>query len=250
MHSRIRGSSFVRSLSFAGLIAGLIAAPVAVLTGVVAMSASSAFAQDRYLPPSIPRPQAAAPRPNPPPVAAAPAAAAPTGPTATVTSPPATDPNQPVAGESLLRLFAPEEPARVGAPAASGTAAGGMGDGAAGPAARFQPNAGGGRPSRGGSDPTSPGPDLRKLMGTGDEQRPAGPPPLPEITLRARVFARGRPPVAIIEIGGKQFSVREDSVLQVPLGAGGAAQLQVVEVSSAGGVHIKVVDRDQVIILN
>jgi len=230
MHTRIR-SLALRAFSFAGLF------------GIVVSAGAPAVAQDRYLPPNMPRSQGAAPRPVPPP------AAAPSGPTATVTALPATESNPPVTGESLLRLFAPEEPARVGSPAASGTSASGAPT-PGGPAPQYQPSAGG-RPSRGGSDPTSPGPDLKKLMGAGGpEQRPAGPPPLPEITLRARVFARGKPPVAIIDVAGKVLSVRKGSVIQVPLGAaGGVVQLRVLELDG-GELQIQVVDREQVIILN
>lgn len=231
MHTRIR-SFALRAFSFAGLC------------GIVVSAGSPAAAQDRYLPPNMPRSQSAAPRPVPPP------AAAPTGPTATVTAPPATASDPPVTGESLLRLFAPEEPARVGSPAASGTSTSGA-PASGGSAPQYQPSAGGGRPSRGGSDPTSPGPDLKKLMGAGGpEQRPAGPPPLPEITLRARVFARGKPPVAIIDVAGKVLAIRKGSVIQVPLGAtGGVVQLRVLELD-AGELQIQVVDREQVIILN
>lgn len=236
MHTRIR-SLATRAFLFA------------VPCGIAAMVAAPAFGQDRYLPPSMPRSQGAAPRPVPPSAAAQ--SAAPSAPTATVTVPPAKESAPPVTGESLLRLFTPEEPARVGTPAASGTATSGATT-SGNSAPPFQPSAGapGARSSRPGSDPTAPGPDLKKLMGTGGpEQRPVGPPPLPEITLRARVFARGKPPVAIIEVAGKQLSVRKGSAVQVPLGAGGAVQLLVLELDSAG-LQIQVVDREQVIVLD
>ncbi|MCE9608288.1 MAG: hypothetical protein K8U03_25665 [Planctomycetia bacterium] len=145
-----------------------------------------------------------------------------------------------------LRLVGPDSPAAVnpaaGAPAANAPVGAGL----------DAVDGGGDRrpPSGAGSDPTMPGPDMRRLIGDGDANRnaSAGPPPLPEIRILARVFARNKPPVAIIEVGGKPLTIRMGSEIQIP-GARGAMQLKVTELSISE-LHIEIVDRKQTIYLN
>lgn len=100
-------------------------------------------------------------------------------------------------------------------------------------------------------DPTVPGPDIQRLLDAagGNRNAPAGPPPLPEMRLRARIFAKNKPPVAVIDVGGRPLSVRIGSEIQFST-AGGVMKLKVVELTTSE-LQIEVVGRNgQFIVLN
>lgn len=194
---------------------------VAAAFSIGAAVASSAIGQttDRYLPSTLPPPPSASP---------------PAG----VSAPASGVGGAPSTAAGQLRLVGPDAPASVGG--AGGQAA---------PTSSFaipEP-----RPARsGGGDPTAPGPDMRTLLGEGNtNNRNAGPPPLPEIRIRGRIFRRDKPPVAIVEVGGKQLTIRKGSEIQLPLPGGSAVMLHVSELN-ATELHIDIVDRKQKIILN
>ena len=89
------------------------------------------------------------------------------------------------------------------------------------------------------ADPTLPGPEMRELLNQNRTQaqspavRPRGS-ALPEIKLKARVIAAGKPAAAVLEIGGTSLTVREgtDITLGDPNDAATALQLKVAELSS------------------
>jgi len=177
-----------------------------------------------YLPPNLPRPPAAAP----------PAA-----------YPSTATPGASGAAAAQIRLIEPDNSPKV-----SGTAdpkKPEMDRDAGESDLRFQPRIPAGT---GPQDPTMPGPDIRNLLDSagGNRTAPAGPPPLPELRLRARIFAKNKPPVAIVEIGGRPLSVRVGSEIQFST-AGGAMQLKVVELTT-DEMQIEVVGRKQIITLN
>ncbi len=121
------------------------------------------------------------------------------------------------------------------------------------------PRDGRGRPlntSRAPVDPTMPSPALRDLIDQGATSRPgtAAPAPqqqVPEVRIRARVFTRDKPPVAVLEIGGRQLTVRKDSEIHIPGSADQPTglQLKVVELSPTE-LRLEVLKRNQIISLN
>lgn len=52
------------------------------------------------------------------------------------------------------------------------------------------------------NDPTVPSPAIRELLGTETPGAPAATPSIPDLRLRARVIVHGKPPTALVEIGG------------------------------------------------
>jgi hypothetical protein len=203
------------------------------LIAAASLVATEARAQSTggYLPPNVRRPPAGA---VPPPAAVPPA---PYPSTAT--------PGASGAAAAQIRLIEPENSPRV-----SGTADGnepGSNPDAAQSDLRLQSRSPAGT---GPQDPTMPGPNMRELLGSGDANRnvPAGPPPLPELRIRARIFPRNKPPVAVIDVAGRQLSVRVGSEIQLST-AGGAMQLKVVELTMSE-LQIEVVGRKQIITLN
>lgn len=102
-----------------------------------------------------------------------------------------------------------------------------------------------------GSDPTVPGPDIRALIDDKPTTAVAAPAPpaVPTIRLRARIIARDRPPVAVVNFGEQAVVVRQNEELQVNSPGEGPLQLKVVQVNALG-VQIEVVNRRQVITLN
>ena len=110
--------------------------------------------------------------------------------------------------------------------------------------------------SRAPVDPTMPSPALRDLIDQGTTSRPgtAAPAPqqqVPEIRIRSRVFTRDKPPVAVLEIGGRQLTVRKDSEIHIPGSADQptGVQLKVVELSPTE-LRLEVLKRNQIISLN
>jgi hypothetical protein len=94
------------------------------------------------------------------------------------------------------------------------------------------------------ADPTMPSPALRDLIEQGSGNRTPGVAPpqpqgVPEISIRARVFARDKPAVAVLEVGGRPLTVRKDSEIHIP---GTADQ--------PTGLQLKVLKRNQIISLN
>ena len=105
-------------------------------------------------------------------------------------------------------------------------------------------------------DPTMPSPALRDLIDQGSTSRPGATAPapqqqVPEIRIRARVFTRDKPPVAVLEIGGRQLTVRKDSEIHIPGSADQptGVQLKVVELSPTE-LRLEVLKRNQIISLN
>lgn len=71
------------------------------------------------------------------------------------------------------------------------------------------------------SDPTMPSPEIRSLL-DGERTTPnaTAASPNPTIRLRARVIARGKPGLAVIDIDGSLITVREGDEVSVTVGAG------------------------------
>lgn len=110
--------------------------------------------------------------------------------------------------------------------------------------------------SRAPVDPTMPSPALRDLIDQGTTSRPGTTTPapqqqVPEIRIRARVFSRDKPPVAVLEIGGRQLTVRKDSEIHIPgtVDQPTGVQLKVVELSPTE-LRLEVLKRNQTISLN
>lgn len=99
---------------------------------------------------------------------------------AQTTTPPAT-------AAARLKLIAEEPQPQVTAPAPAPTDTAPSARPAAAPAT---------------NDPTAPGPEMRRLMGDETPNAPGPTPSIPDIRLRARVIVHGKPPAALIEIGG------------------------------------------------
>lgn len=187
------------------------------------------------LPPSIPRPAGA---PAPPPA-----------------YPPAPAPGASGAAAAQIRLIEPDNAPRVSSAADGKTSAGTAADGRSIPADQAAGTAGNPPAARAPSgsdlsDPTMPGPAIAEILNAGNANRnaPVGPPPLPELRLRARIFARNKPPVAIVEVGGRPLSVKIGSEIQFS-SASGVMQLKVVELTMSE-MQIEVVGRKQIITLN
>ncbi len=74
------------------------------------------------------------------------------------------------------------------------------------------------------NDPTMPSPEIRSLLDgekTNANAAPNAPPPNPTIRLRARVIAKGKPGLAIIDdVGGSTITVRQGDEINVTAGAG------------------------------
>jgi hypothetical protein len=217
--------------AFAFRFAGFqVAVPLLIAAASLVAAEAQAQSTGGYLPPNVRRP----------PAAAVPPAAAPPAPYPSTSTPGASG-----AAAAQIRLIEPENSPRV-----SGTADGnepGSNPDAAQSDLRLQPRLPAGTTSQ---DPTMPSPNMRDLLGSGDANRnvPAGPPPLPELRIRARIFARNKPPVAVIDVAGRQLSVRVGSEIQLST-AGGAMQLKVVELTTSE-LQIEVVGRKQIITLN
>ncbi|MBA4019313.1 MAG: hypothetical protein C0483_19275 [Pirellula sp.] len=148
-------------------------------------------------------------------------------------------PNAPPSGGNDLRLRAPDS---------------GTNSANSGPAPRD--GRGMSLNSRAPVDPTMPSPALRELIDQGTTTRPgtAAPAPqqgVPEIRIRARVFTRDRPPIAVLEIGGRQLTIRKDSEIHIPGTADQPTglQLKVLELSPTE-LRLEVLKRNQIISLN
>lgn len=104
------------------------------------------------------------------------------------------------------------------------------------------------------ADPTVPGPEIRHLLdctktttGAVAPARPAG--GLPAMRIKARVLARDKPGMALVEIGDRLVMVQPGAEVNVALvGGEGQMKLKVVEVGAAG-VKMEVENRDQPISL-
>lgn len=219
--------------AFAFRFAGFgIALPLLIAAASLVAAEAQAQSTGGYLPPNVRRPPAGA---VPPPAAVPPA---PYPSTAT--------PGASGAAAAQIRLIEPENSPSVSAGADAGKSPEMERDPAQSDL-RLQPRSPAGT---GPQDPTVPGPNMRDLLGSGDANRnvPAGPPPLPELRIRARIFARNKPPVAVIDVAGRQLSVRVGSEIQLST-AGGAMQLKVVELTMSE-LQIEVVGRKQIITLN
>jgi hypothetical protein len=122
------------------------------------------------------------------------------------------------------------------------------------------PPAGSGRPdfrspgTAGSSkDPTEPlNPEIRRVLegGTRENNAPPAAPPIPEMRVRARVFVSGQPPVAVLEIGGRQLTIREGSEIHLlggdsPVGM----QLKVTRMTTSE-IRLEVVNKNQFITLD
>jgi hypothetical protein len=106
------------------------------------------------------------------------------------------------------------------------------------------------------ADPTMPSPALRDLIEQGSGNRTPGVAPpqpqgVPEISIRARVFARDKPAVAVLEVGGRPLTVRKDSEIHIPGTADQPTglQLKVIELSPTE-LRLEVLKRNQIISLN
>jgi len=80
---------------------------------------------------------------------------------------------------------------------------------------------------------------------------PPQPQGVPEISIRARVFARDKPAVAVLEVGGRPLTVRKDSEIHIPGTADQPTglQLKVIELSPTE-LRLEVLKRNQIISLN
>lgn len=106
------------------------------------------------------------------------------------------------------------------------------------------------------ADPTLPGPEMRDLLNQNRTQPSAAAPrpeasALPEIKLKARVMAAGKPAVAVVEIGGKLLTVREGAAITLgdPNDPSRSLQLTVVELSNTS-VRLEAVNRKLTLTLN
>lgn len=211
------------------------------IVAVLVAASVSLFAVDAeaqtpgaYLPPNLPRPPAAAIPPVYPTATGSPAPAFPSS----------------AAGQ--IRLIEPDSTTKVAQRAAgtdgkSPAAKGPEMDRDTGPPdLRMQPRT---PAAAAGQDPTIAGPEISELMGGANRNTQGGPPPLPGLRLRARIFARNKPPVAVIDVGGQSLSVRVGSEIQFSPTGGGAVQMKVIELTTTE-LQIEVVGRKQIITLN
>ena len=104
------------------------------------------------------------------------------------------------------------------------------------------------------NDPTVPGPAIRDLIDQGGGRATASvaaAPLIPEIQIRARVFTKDRPPVAVVDVGGRSLTVRMGSEIHLPgtpeLPTG--VQLKVVELTLTE-LKLEVLKRNQTITLH
>jgi len=154
----------------------------------------------------------------------------PNGPAAQPVSPPSTS-----GSSGLLRVMIPDAATTPPAPANPGTANPGTA-GAPGPTPlgsgrpQFPSPGAGGAPK----DPTEPlNAEIRAVLeGTSRDNAPPPTPVIPEMRVRARVFVTGQPPVAVVEIAGRQLTIREGSEIFV-LGAVPPMQLRVTRMTTS-----------------
>lgn len=104
------------------------------------------------------------------------------------------------------------------------------------------------------NDPTVPGPAIRDLIDqNAGRQTTAAPaaPLIPEMQIRARVFTKDRPPVAVVDVGGRSLTVRLGSEIHLPGTADlpTGVQLKVVELSPTE-LKLEVLKRNQTITLH
>ncbi|HZZ71263.1 MAG TPA: hypothetical protein VFE24_03365 [Pirellulales bacterium] len=117
------------------------------------------------------------------------------------------------------------------------------------------------KPSR---DPTQPSRAIRELLeqenakkngigpnGAARTPAAAALPDIPELRLKGRIFTHEKPPIAILEIAGRNVAVREGMEFNVSGKARGAAptQLKILKVT-ANEVQIELVNRKQTISIN
>jgi hypothetical protein len=205
---------------------------------LVGFLAGTASAQPPPPNPGIPRgPSMTAPYPPPP--AQRPG---------TVTGAPATGGNSTSGSSGVLRVMIPDSNA---APAASPS-------GTAAPAPSGQPDfrsppppapavgtSTAGNPAYQ-NDPTIPNAEIRRILeGTGRDNTAPAAPPVPTMRVRARVFVSGQPPVAVLEINGRQMTVREGSDIYVWGGDSSTGmQLRVARMTTSE-IRLEVVNKDQ-----
>ena len=171
---------------------------------------------------------------------------------------PATPPPSTAGSSGVLRVMIPDSTSAPAAPSAGIPAAPPTGSGRPSfpaPAgaqppvgAGSQPRAGAGAPS---NDPTVPNSEIRRILeGTGRDNAPPPAPAIPTMRVRARVFVSGQPPVAVLEIGGRQLTVREGSEIHL-LGGDSPAGMQLrVARMTAGEIRLEVVNKNQFITLD
>lgn len=200
--------------------------PLVILAASFTASDAHAQSPGGYLPPNVGRSPVGTVPPAPYPSTAAPGSSG--------------------AAAAQIRLVEPDN-----SPQVSGTADGKKSEvdrGATQPDPRLQPRSPAGTAVQ---DPTIPGPEIRQFLDAPGTNRtaPAGPPPLPEMRIRARIFAKNKPPVAVIDVGGRPLSVRVGSEIQFAT-AGGVLKMKVVELTT-NELQIEVVGRNgQFIVLN
>ncbi|MBL8829110.1 MAG: hypothetical protein JNM18_19160 [Planctomycetaceae bacterium] len=99
-------------------------------------------------------------------------------------------------------------------------------------------------------DPTMPSPEIRSLL-EGEKTpnaAPNAPPPNPTIRLRARVIAKGKPGLAILDVGGSTITVRQGDEINVT--AGGGSIPVVVTKLTATDLQVEIGSRRQLLNLN
>jgi len=102
-------------------------------------------------------------------------------------------------------------------------------------------------------DPTQPGPRMREILippQAAPQGTAAGPPPVPQVTLKGRVILRGRPGAAILEIDGKLLGVQAGTEATVSAaGRSGPVTLRVLELS-ASTVRLEILPQGQELVLH
>ena len=194
-----------------------------------------------------------------PPLPPPPGANVPRGPNMPAASPanrPATPPTSTAGSSGVLRVMIPDStasPTATGVPAAPSAGIPGVAPTGNGrpsfpsPAGPQSPVGNGASPN----DPTVPNSEIRRILeGTGRDNAPPPAPAIPPMRVRARVFVSGQPPVAVLEIGGRQLTVREGSEIHLfggdsPVGM----QLRVARMTTSE-IRLEVVNKNQFITLD
>jgi len=150
----------------------------------------------------------------------------------------------------VLRVMVPDT---RGAPAATPT---GTGAPAAVPSGHGQPDFRAPPPPPAGTsttgkpafpnDPTVPNAEIRAILeGAGRDNTAPAAPAVPTMRVRARVFVAGQPPVAVLEINGRQLTVREGSDIFVwGEDSRPGMQLRVARMTTSE-IRLEVVNKDQ-----
>jgi len=101
-------------------------------------------------------------------------------------------------------------------------------------------------------DPTEPSPRMREILvppQASPQGTVAGPPPMPQVTLKGRVILSGKPGAAILEVDGKLLGIQAGAETTIAAGSRtGLVTLRVLELS-ASTLRLEVLPQGQELVL-